>query len=126
MYIIDQKLNSIYLEVSDFEKNESHKECCSRFFATDDKKMLFEALFESLDEDRKKKVCTCTVLDLCIQTNYLLDDKTQALVYEFFFKMFQSYTFKQDLTLSFSSNYHWAQKKQRSGSNMHGISAISV
>jgi hypothetical protein len=50
-------------------------------------------------------MCSCSALDLCLQTNALLDDETRTLVYNLFFKMFQSYHFKQCLMLSIAANY---------------------
>lgn len=63
-------------------------------------------------------------MDLCLQTNNLLDNDTRELVYDFFFKMFQSYRFKQNLTLSFASNYDKVINKTEESD--HEISTIGV
>jgi hypothetical protein len=69
--------------------------------------------------------CDCTVLDLCLQTNHLLDNACREVVYEFLFKMFQSYSFKQRLILSLAANYGTVVEKRRQ-SRKHEIYSISV
>ena len=45
-------------------------------------------------------------------------------VYDFIFKLFQSYTFKQNLTLSFGANYEKVMCKMKQQN--HDISSLSV
>ena len=105
-------------------KNDDHKVCCVRAFPPNDatERDEFEQVFQTHSE--KENRCSCTPLDLCMQTNYMLDDRTRKIVYDLFFKMFQSYHFKQALTLSFAANYGKIMMKD--DESEHGISSIGV
>ena len=94
IYIIDENLNKVILDEKVFCKNDDHKTCCVREFLEQDttQRDEFNQIYDNHDE--KDKLCTCTTLDLCFQTNGLLDNPTREIVYDFFFKMFQSYHFK--------------------------------
>jgi hypothetical protein len=62
---------------------------------------------ERLESIRTTKgVCTCTVLDQTFQANHLIIESTRQLQYELYFKMFQSFKFKQYLGLSFAANFY--------------------
>ena len=77
------------------------------------------------DLESRENICTCTPLDLTMQTNrLLLVTEQRKLIYEFYFKMFQSYKFKQILGLSFAANLHAlvSERKYRE----HCLSSIGV
>ena len=51
---------------------------------------------ETLAELRAaKSLCTCTVLDLTFQSNHIILEKTRKTQHDLYFKMFQSFRFKQ-------------------------------
>jgi len=59
-----------------------------------------------------------------MQTNVKLDNDTREVIYNLLFTMFQSYRFKQYLTLSLTANYkHIIRKTENSE---HDISSIGV
>ena len=94
MHILDIPFNQIFLQPSKFVKNEAHDQCCMRVFLDKDleEKTEYEEVFCTHAD--KEKLCSCTCLDLCLQTNNVLDEKTKKLIFDFFFQMFQSYHFK--------------------------------
>lgn len=55
-----------------------------------------------------------------------MNDQTRKLVYDFLFKLFQSYNFKQCLTSSFGANYEAIMDDQNLKEDNHHISSISV
>ena len=101
---------------------ESHS-CCLRCYLDDpeEKELEQQVVKAKLEND---SFCSCTPMDLCLMTNGLLDNEGRDLVYNFFFKMFQSYKFKQHLTLSFASNYGSIINKTQDSE--HEISSIGV
>ena len=54
-----------------------------------------------------------------------MDEPTKKIIYDLFFKMFQSYHFKQCLILSFASNYENVMEKAGNESDSN-ISSIGV
>ena len=69
-------------------KNEiQHKESCILACTAADRP-YHDAILQTLVVQKGGKQCSCTALDLCMQTNYLLDDETRQIVYDLFFKMF--------------------------------------
>ena len=52
-----------------------------------------------------QQICTCNPLDLTMMTNHLCTRGIQKLIYEFYFKLFQSFKFKQALGISFAANF---------------------
>jgi hypothetical protein len=105
IYIIDEALNAIVMDPKKCKKNPDHKECCVRTYPDCDENKHAIYLINLDQQPDKEKLCTCTALDLCMQTNSLLDDSTRELVYLFLFSMFQAYHFKQCLTHSYAANY---------------------
>ena len=74
-----------------------------------------------------KGVCTCRVLDLTFQVNHLVSNKCRKLQYELYFKMFQSFKFKQILGLAFGANFEVLQlKKNIKEKEDRGIGSIGV
>jgi len=58
-------------------------------------------------------------------TNHLLNNSTREQVYSFFFQMFQSYSFKQFLTISLATNYKAVMENKQTHYH-HEISSIPV
>lgn len=56
-----------------------------------------------------KGYCTCSVLDLTFQCNHLYLDSTVKTQHDLYFKMFQSFRFKQQLGLCFAANFEVVQ-----------------
>jgi len=90
IHIIDQALTLATLDESRFLKNEDHKFCCKKCFIPNDieEKKEHEEVF--LTHKLADKLCFCSPIDLVLQTNHMIDDKTRKIVYEFTFKMFSS------------------------------------
>ena len=105
IHIFEQPLNKIFVDPERFKKNGTHKVCCIRACTDADWWKQDEILEVIRSHEDADNLCTCTTLDLCLQTNSLLDEPTKQIVYDLFFKMFQSYHFKQCLILSYGSNY---------------------
>lgn len=86
-HILDQCFTKIFIDAKKFAKNESHH-CCDKVFlkSDTDTKTFFEEIF--LTQQGHEKVCSCTCLDLTMQTNNLLDSATKPIVYKFLFLMF--------------------------------------
>ena len=106
IYIIDEALNRVVLNKEKFPKNDTHLTCCVRTFVDSDQEQSIQ-FKKSLDADEDREIfCTCTTLDICMQTNRFLDNPTREIVYDFLFKMFQSYHFKQCLTHSYAANFN--------------------
>lgn len=76
--------------------------CCQRNFTTKQEDDEFQKKLEAIED--KEGLCTCNVMDLTLQSNHLLEKDQRKIVYEFYFKMFQSFKFKQILGLSFVAN----------------------
>lgn len=110
IHVLDQAFTKIYIDNKSFVKNEHHTQCCTRYFLDGDEeaKQEFEDVFMLHSE--QPRLCSCSTLDLCMQTNHLLAPEGLETVYSFFLEMFQSYHFKQSLTLSYASNYHCVQR----------------
>jgi hypothetical protein len=89
IYIIDIVLNKVFVDPQmPFLKNEDHKKCCLRFFppGQEEYKIEYEKFFDNKNENQAH--CSCTTLDLCMQTNLMLTNETRKVVYDFCFKMF--------------------------------------
>lgn len=83
------------VELDGFVKTDAHGECCLRTFApTDWGEQAEKEYLAAKAKDAENQLCTCTPMDLCMQTNHLLDNAGREVVYNFFFKMFQSYRWK--------------------------------
>ena len=106
-------------------KYEKHY-CCTKCFATDADQKKFNQKLGQLTLEQRANFCTCSVLDLLLQTNNAVNDQTRKLVYDFLFKLFQSYNFKQCLTSSFGANYEAIMDDQNLKEDNHHISSISV
>lgn len=61
-----------------------------------------EEIFEKVRD--AKGICTCTVLDLTFMINHAITDSMRKVMHELYFKMFQSFKFKQYLGLTFAAN----------------------
>lgn len=94
IHILGKSLNRIYLKPDIFVKNDDHKKCCVRVFPPNSAEEMaeFEEVFKKHPEF--EGLCSCTPLDLCMQTNYLLDNNVRETCYQLLFKLFQSYRFK--------------------------------
>ena len=68
-------------------KYEKHY-CCTKCFATDHEQKKFDQKLGQLNLDQRANFCTCSVLDLLLQTNNAVNDETRKLVYSFLFKLF--------------------------------------
>jgi hypothetical protein len=105
IHIIGLEFNQIYLMPGKFEKNEVHNDCCLHVFLPEDEedRQEFEEVF--MTHSDYPKLCSCTCLESCLQTNKYLDEQTKSLIYRFLINMFQSYHFKKCLALSYSANF---------------------
>ena len=66
-------------------------------------------------------------MDLTFQTNHKLsENKLRKLVYEFYFKMFQSFKFKQILGLCFAANFEVITIERDSKNNNIGQIGVQV
>ena len=80
LYIIDEKLNSRFMEDESFTAKSKNHACCMLSFKSQEEESKFSEAHDGQ--------CTCTALDLCMQTNHLLDNDVREIVYEFVFKLF--------------------------------------
>ena len=87
LYIIDEQLNNIFFDAEFMTKYEKHY-CCTKCFATDHEQKKFDQRLGLLKLEQRADFCTCSGLDLLLQTNNAVDDPTRKLVYEFLFKLF--------------------------------------
>ena len=91
MNFLNDAFLKVFIDTKKFVKNEVHKECCYKVFLPHDaeRKQEFEQVF--MTHKDHQTLCSCTCLDLVLQTNHMLDSPTMNLEYEFFFKTFQCY-----------------------------------
>jgi hypothetical protein len=87
LYIIDEQLNATFFDNQFMAKYEKHY-CCTKCFATDADQKKFDKKFGMLNHDERANFCTCSVLDLLLQTNNAVNDVTRKMVYDFLFKLF--------------------------------------
>ena len=78
--------------------------------STDESHRVSDEKLQSLVD--QKLLCTCTALDLTFQVNHHMSKDVKKLLYEFYFKLFQSFKFKQHLGLSFSANFEIVSMKR--------------
>jgi hypothetical protein len=104
IHIIDRALNKIIIDPKKMLKDDQHVSCSARIFLPSDheEETEFKEVFNSHAESAK--LCSCSTLDVCLQSNSRLSNAGKVLVYDFMFQMFESYHFKETLTISFSSN----------------------
>lgn len=124
IHILGISLNQIVLDQDKFVKNDDHKKCCVRVFPPNSEAEIkeYEEVFKA--HPQSAGLCSCTPLDLCMQTNNMLDNETREVIYNLLFSLFQSYRFKQYLTLSLTSNYSSIVCKE--ANEEHDISSIAV
>jgi len=104
IHIIDRALNKIIIDPKKMLKDDQHVNCSARIFLPSDHEdeAEFKEVFNShADRD---KLCSCSPLDICLQSNTRLSNPCKVLVYDFMFQMFESYHFKETLIISFASN----------------------
>lgn len=100
-------------------KNHGHQRCCVRAFICKEEEKAYEATLEGLKQVNVEDLCTCSAYDLCLQINSMLDNQTRELFYEFHFKMFESFEFKQRLTLALTANYNSVMATKAKDSKYH-------
>ena len=105
IHVIDPALNQIYVDPRRMVKNDKHSVCCPRFFPPEDVDEIqeYQEVFESHAD--RARLCSCSPLDLILQTNLLVDNNTRQVISDVLYKLFQSYHFKRALTLSYAANY---------------------
>ena len=124
IHILDKSLNQIFLEPDKFVKNDDHKKCCVRIFPPNSEEEIKEYQEVFQKHPQSAGLCSCTPLDLCMQTNHMLDNVTREIIYNLLFCLFQSYRFKQYLTLSLTANYSSIICK--TADSEHDIASIGV
>ena len=124
IHILGKSLNRIFLDPEKFVKNQDHKTCCVRVFPPNSEEEIreYEDVFRK--HPQAEGLCSCTPLDLCMQTNSLLDNEGRESCYQLLFKLFQSYRFKQYLTLSLTANYSYIICQSEESENE--IAAVGV
>jgi hypothetical protein len=65
-------------------------------------------------------------MDLTFQVNHKLIPKTKNMIYEFYFKMFQSFKFKQNLGLSFAANIEILTVERSTNENNLGSIGVQI
>ena len=110
IHVIDAALNKIFVDPRRMVKNDNHPACCPRYFPPEDieESREYEEVFQCHAD--RALLCSCSPLDLALQTNLLIDNSTRAVISDVLFKLFQSYHFKRALTLSYAANYEKATK----------------
>ena len=81
IHILGKSLNTIYLEPEKFVKNSDHEKCCIRVFPpnSEEEQEWFSSVFKMHPDF--EGLCSCTPLDLCMQTNYMLDNEVRETCY---------------------------------------------
>ena len=140
--LLTESLSELFLE--DFVHTPSHR-CCPRCFISPQAKQAYltrmgKLMEEDIEyaggvitEDRveemreSKGVCTCSAMELTFQVNHLLTEKKlKELIYELYFKMFQSYKFKQLLGLCFAANFEVISLERDADGNNIGQIGVQI
>eukprot|EP00347_Sterkiella_histriomuscorum_P017752 403348132 len=91
-----------YLDELNIEEEDPIDSNLSQITQDDEYQRLMKKLALAID---LKKICVCNSLDLTFQTNHFMLPAQKTQIYEFYFKLFQSFKFKQLLGLSFAANF---------------------
>lgn len=75
--VIDPALNQIFVDSRRMVKNDKHPVCCPRYFPPEDvdEASEYAEVFESHAD--RAQLCSCSTLDLVLQTNSMVDDSTR-------------------------------------------------
>ena len=106
VHIIEANLNDPFIDhFKESGKTSKHQTCCYKAFQSDQEKQDFVKKVESVSGNMLATLCTCSCIDLIMQTNNLFDKSISQASNKLMTNLLTSTHFKHSLALSMVSNY---------------------